>query len=144
MKTWLVKSALALTCIALISATMLGQNGRGGGGGGSSSSSCAVVATPVLSTSTASPGINVGVFSRVGNCSASKKRYTVSVTALSSCGEETVIAAPVISFAGGEYKLISTTYAIAPDTCVGLSTITVSVSQADTLLSSASTTLTIQ
>ena len=138
----------ALILVGLIAvplAAQKGKNGGGGGGGGSTgSSSCAVVATPVLSTTTASAGINVGIFSRVGNCSTGKKRFTVTVSAVSSCGEETVIASPIISFDGGQYKLISTTYAISPDTCPGLSTVTVSVSDGGTALASDSTTLTIQ
>lgn len=139
------KGILALSCLALLSMPLSAQKGKPGGGGGSTGSSgCAVVATPILSTVTASAGINVGVFSRVGNCSSGKKRYTVTVSAVSSCGEETVIASPIISFDGGQYKLISTTYAISPDTCLGLSTVTVSVSEGGTVLGSQSTTLTIQ
>src|SRR5437867_5530240 len=108
------KGIVALSCLVLLSIPLFAQKGKpggGGGGGSTGSSSCAVVATPLVSTPTASAGINVGVFSRVGNCSSGKKRYTVTVSALSSCGEETVIAAPVITFEAGQYKLVSTTYA---------------------------------
>jgi hypothetical protein len=144
MRNYLVKGVLALVCLALVSIPLFAQKGRPGGGGSGGGSSCAVVATPILSTSSAAPGINVGVFSRVGNCSSGKKRYTVTISAVSSCGEETVIASNVISFEGGQYKLISSTYAIAPDTCVGLSQVTVSVSEGGTVLGSQSTMLTIQ
>ncbi|SRR5258705_11581451 len=145
MRNYLIKGVLALVCLALVSVSLFAQKGKPGGGGTSGgSSSCAVVTTPMLSTVTASPGINVGVFSRVGNCSTGKKRYTVTVSAMSSCGEETVMSSPVISFEGGQYKLISTTYAISPDTCLGLSKVTVSVFEGGTVLASDSTTLTIQ
>jgi hypothetical protein len=143
MRNYFVKSILLLTCLGFVVVPLSAQKGKGGGGS-TGGTSCAVVATPLVSTSTASPGINVGVFSRVGNCSSNKKRYNVSISAMSSCGEETVIASSVISFDGGQYKLVSTTYAIAPDTCVGLSTITVSVYSGDTMLASESVGLTIQ
>ena len=147
MKSQLLKGLFALICLGVIAIPLSAQKGKGGGGaggGGSTSGSCAVVATPILSTTTASAGINVGVFSRVGNCSGGKKRYVVTVSAISSCGEETVIASPLISFEGGQYKLVSTTYAISPDTCPGLSKVVVSVSEGGTTLATDSTTLTIQ
>jgi hypothetical protein len=50
----------------------------------------------------------------------------------------------VISFAGGESKLISVPYLIAPDTCVGVSSVFVNVYAGSTLLASQSTPLTIQ
>ncbi len=141
MRNYIIKSFLALACLAMVSMPLSAQKGKGGGGGGGG---CAVVATPMLSTATASPGTMIGVFSRVGNCSSGKQRYTVTVTAMSSCGAETVIASAVIAFNGGEYKLISTTYAIAPDTCLGPSTVSVSVDGGGTVLASDSTILTIQ
>jgi hypothetical protein len=63
---------------------------------------------------------------------------------MSSCGEETVIASSVISFEGGQYKLISTTYAIAPDTCLGATEVSVRVYSGGTMLASDSNVLTIQ
>ena len=149
MKSHYLKGLVALFCLVLISVPLFAQKGKGGGGAGgggtTSTSSCAVVAAPVLSTPTASAGINVGIFSRVGNCSSGRKRYTVTVSAVSSCGEETVIAAPLITFDAGQYKLISTTYAISPDTCTGISQVSVSVSEGSTVIStSPATALTIQ
>ena len=146
MRTYLIKGVLGLVCMALVSIPLFAQKGKPGGGGGGSTggSGCAVVTTPSLSTTTASPGINVGIFGRVTNCSTGKARYTVTVSAVSPCGEETIIASPLISFNGGESKLISSSYAIAPDTCRGVSTVSVSVYSGSTLLSSQSTPLTIE
>lgn len=143
MKNCLIKLALVLVCLALLSVTLVGQR-KGGGGGGGGSTACATVTTPQLSTSSASPGINVGVFSKIINCSTGKARYTVTVSAVSSCGEETVIASAIISFNGGEAKLFSTTYAIAPDTCRGVSSVFVNVYSRDTMLASQSVPVTIQ
>ena len=143
MKSYMIRSVLALACMAIASMPIPAQKNKPGGGS-TGSSACAVVATPTLSTSSSSPGLNVGVFGRVGNCSSGKKRFTVTISAMSSCGEETVMASPVITFEGGQYKLISTTYAISPDTCLGLSQVTVSVYEGGTVLASESTTLTIQ
>jgi hypothetical protein len=143
MKNYLIKGVLALVCLALISIPLFAQKGKPGGGG-SGSGGCAVTTTPSLSTATASPGINVGIFGRVTNCSTGKARYTVTVSAVSPCGEETIIASPLITFNGGESKLISSSYAIAPDTCRGVSTVSVSVYSGSTLLSSQSAPLTIE
>lgn len=142
MKSKIMTSFLALVCLAVFSVPMTAQKEKGSGGSGGSA--CAVVATPTLSTTTASPGLNVGIFGRVGNCAGGKQRYTVTVAAVSSCGQETVIASSVISFNGGETKLISVSYPIAPDTCVGISTISMSVYSGGTELGSQSTALTIQ
>jgi hypothetical protein len=139
--SYMIKSVLALACLVIVSMPTSAQK-RGGGGGGSG---CAVVATPTLSTATASPGQNVGVFGKVGNCESGKQRYTVTISAVSSCGQETIIASAVIAFNGGEYKLISVSYPIAADTCLGEGTVSVSVYAGwDTLLGSQSTPLTIQ
>jgi len=136
-----IKSVLAVVCLTLLSVPISAQKDKGGGGGGSG---CAVVTTPSLSSTTSSPGLNVGVFSRLDNCSTGKQRYTVTIAAVSSCGQQTMIASSVISFSGGESKLISVSYAIASGTCTGTSTVSVSVSTGGTLLGSQSTPLTIQ
>jgi len=145
MKNYFIKSVLALACLTLVSMPLAAQKGKGGNGGGGSTggSGCAVVATPLLSTTSASGGINVGVFGRVGNCSTGRQRYIVTISAVSSCGEETIIGSSLITFNGGETKGISAAYPIAPDTCLGLSTVSDSVYAGDTLLGSQSAALTI-
>lgn len=147
MKNYLIRTAIAITCVGLLSLSSFAQKGKpggGGGGGGTGSAACAIVVTPTLSTTTAAPGLNVGVFSRITNCSSSRARYTVTVSAVSSCGEETVIASNLITFNGGEAKLISVSYPIAPDTCKGVSSVFVNVYSGGNLLASQSAPLTIQ
>ena len=140
MSIYMKRVFFALVCLTLLSVPMSAQKGKPAGGGGGSSA-CAIATTPQLSTSTAAPGINVGVFSRITNCSTGKARYTVTVSAVSSCGEETVVASSIISFNGGEAKLISISYPVAPDTCVGVSSVFVNVYSGGTLLASQSAPL---
>ncbi len=149
MKKHLVTPTLVLVCILLVALPLFAQRGKpggGGGGGGSTSSGCAIVDTPRLSTTTTTTEANsaVGVFDRVTNCASGKKRYTVTASSVSSCGQETVFASGLMSFAGGESKNISVAYPIAPDTCPGPMTVSVSVYEGGTMLGSGSTTLTVQ
>ena len=143
MKTCLIKSTLVLICVALLALPLLGQR-RGGGGGGSTG--CAIVETPRLSTTIViiEPHAAVGVFDRVTNCATGKKRYTVTGSSVSSCGQETVFATGIMSFAGGESKNLSVGYPVAADTCTGPMTISISVYDGGTMLGSSSTTLTVQ
>lgn len=147
MRNYIMKSFFALVCLALVVVPLSAQKGRGGGGGnggGGGGTPCALVTTPTMTYSTVSPGMTIGVFGRVTNCSTSKARYTVTMSSTSSCGEETIMASPLVTFNGGEGKLISTSYVIAPDTCLGGMTVSLSVYSGTTLLSSASTLLTVQ
>ena len=144
MKNCLVRPTLGLVCVVLLALPLFAQRGKGGGGGGGSTA-CAIVATPTVSSSTATAGgDSVGIFSRVTNCSSGKGRYTVTVAAVSSCGAETVIASSVISFSGGESKLISVPYSVAANTCKGMSTVYVSASSGSTMLANQSTALFIE
>ena len=147
MKNCLVRLTLVLVCLVLLALPLFAQRGKvGGGGGGSTSSGCAIVETPRLSTTTTTAEANssVGVFDRVTNCSTGKKRYTVTGSSVSSCGQETVFATGVMSFGGGESKNLSVGYPIAPDTCRGLATVSISVYDGGTLIGRSSTSLTIQ
>ena len=146
MRSFLIKCTFVLVALALVSVPLSAQKGKGGGGGGGGggSTGCASVVTPTVSATTALTGTSVGVFSRVTNCSSGKGRYTVVISAVSSCGEETVIASNLISFGGGESKLISVPYLVAPDTCRGVSSVFVNVYAGSTLLASQSTPLMIE
>ena len=144
MKNCLLRPTLGLVCVVLLALPLFAQRGKGGGGSGGSTA-CAIVATPTVSSSTATAGgDSVGIFSRVTNCSSGKGRYTVTVAAVSSCGAETVIASSVISFSGGESKLISVPYSVAANTCKGMSTVYVSASSGSTMLANQSTALFIE
>ena len=134
-----IKTFFVLACLGLLCVPLSAQRGKPGGGGG-----CAQVTTLMVSTATASPGINVGVFGRVTNCASGKKRYTVTVSSMSSCQMETMIASSIISFSGGEAKLISVSYPIAPNTCLGPMTISVKVYDGGTMVASESTSLMIE
>ena len=141
MKNCLVRPTLVLVCLVLVALPLFAQRGRGGGG----STGCAIVTTPTVSSSTATAGgDSVGIFSRITNCSSGKGRYTVMISAVSSCGVETVIASSVISFSGGESKLVSIAYSVAPDTCKGMSTVYVSAYSGSTMLASQSTGLVVE
>ena len=144
MRNYFIKGFLPLICLTLLSVPMAAQKGKPGGGGGGTTGGCAVVATPMLSSTTASPGNLIAVYSRVGNCSSGKATYTVTVSSTSSCGAETVMASSAITFRAGEYKLISVSYPIAPDTCIGPMVVTASVSSGSTVLASDSSILTVQ
>ena len=139
----LIKIVLALACLTLVSVPLLAQRSRPGGGGGGATG-CAEVTKPTVSTATASPGINVGVFGRITNCAGGKKRYTVTVSSISSCQTETMVASSIISFAGGEAKLISVSYPIAANTCLGPMTVSVKVYDGGSMIASDSTSLMIQ
>ena len=147
MKKRLVTPILVLVCIVLVAVPLFAQRGKpGGGGGGGGSTGCAIVETPRLSTTIVyvEPHAAVGVFDRVTNCATGKKRYTVTGSSVSSCGVETVFATGTMSFAGGESKNLSVGYPIAPDTCPGPMTVSISVYEGETMLSRGSTSLTVQ
>ena len=143
MPSRLIETVLALAFLTLVSMPLSAQKGKPVGGGGGATS-CAQVTTPTVSTATASPGINVGVFGRITNCASGKKRYTVTVSSMSSCQAQTMIASSIISFASGEAKLISVSYPIAANTCLGPMTVSVKVYDGGTMIASDSTSLMIQ
>ena len=148
MKNCLIKVTLVLVCLALMSMSLVAQRGRGGngGGGGGGSTGCAIVDTPRLSTTTTTTGAGagVGVFVRVTNCSSGKKRYTIVGSHVSSCGKETVFASALTSFSANESKSLSIGFPVASDTCLGPMTVSISAYEGGTMLSSGSTSLTVQ
>lgn len=145
MKERLIRPTLVLVCIVFVALPLFAQRGKGGGGGGGSTG-CAIVETPRLSTTIVyvEPHAAVGVFDRVTNCATGKKRYTVTGSSVSSCGQETVFATGIMSFAGGESKNLSVGYPIAADTCIGPMTVSISVYDGGTLLGRSSASLTVQ
>jgi hypothetical protein len=136
----LIKGLLVATCLALLSMPISALGDKPSGGG----STCASVDVPKLSPNTTTAGNWVGVFSRVINCASGRQRYTVVFSATSACGEETTFSSGRVAFNGGEAKLVSATYPVAPDTCPGPCVVTVSVYAGSRMLASESVTLTIQ
>jgi hypothetical protein len=135
MQKYLTKSLFALLCLAMLSIPAHAQKGG--------TTSCAA-ADIQLGNYSASRGNWVGVYGSLQNCSPSKKRSTVEVFAVSACGVETTITNYRSAFNPGENKLYSVVYTIAPNTCIGTSTVTVRVSDGETILTSASKNLTVQ
>ncbi len=148
MRNCLVKPTLVLVCLVLLALPLFAQRGKGGSGGsggGGGATGCALITTPDLSTTTATAGgDSIGIFSRVTNCSTGKGRYTVTISAVSSCGAETIIATSVISFSGGESKLVSVAYPVGSDTCKGMGTVYVRAYSGSTMLASSSAALNVQ
>jgi hypothetical protein len=136
----LIKSLLVITCLALMSTPISALADKPAGGG----STCAAVEITGMSPSTTTAGNWVGVFSRITNCASGRQRYTVVFSARSACGEETVFSSGRVAFNGGEAKLVSATYPVAPDTCPGPCVVTVSVYAGSRLLADETATLTIQ
>ena len=136
----LIKGLLVTTCLALLSMPISALGDKPAGG----ASTCASVDVPKLSPSTTAAGNWVGVGCRVTNCSSGRQRYTVVFSATSACGEETTFSSGRVAFNGGEAKLLSAVYPVAPDTCPGPCVVTVSVYAGSRLLADESMTLTVQ
>lgn len=146
MRNCLIKVTLVLVCLALLALPLFAQRSKpGGGGGGGGSTACALISPPTVSTSTAiAGGDSIGIFSKVTNCSSGKGRYTVTISAVSSCGEETILASSVISFSGGQSFLISKAYSVPASTCKGMGSVYVSAYSGSTMLASGSVALNVE
>ena len=132
---------LSIICAACLAFPAAAARKPGGGG---TSGSCATVSVG-LSTYTATAGVSsVGVYGPITNCSSGKARYDVVDTFRSACGGTSVIHAGSVSFdRGGESVLVSTGFAVPAGTCIGMGTVTRTIS-AGTILASSSVNLTIR
>src|SRR5262245_46468117 len=128
MRNYVTKGALTLACLALVLVPASAEKGAAGG--------CATADVQLGSYSTWG-GNWVGVYGSIQNCSGSKKRYTVDITATSSCGVETMISHYRSAFNPMENKLYSTVFMVPPSTCSGPSTITTSVYDGSGMLTGA-------
>ena len=140
--------------IGLLSLAMLFASPRAASA--QSKDSCAVVSISIVTgTATVAPGTTVGIGGGIKNCSSHKARYTLVVSALSSCGQKTEIASSRLSFNADENKIWSISYPMPANTCGGAWEASVQVRDGrdnggslsnalDAPLASASTTLTIQ
>ena len=110
-----------------------------------SSGSCAQVGISIQTgTDTVAPGTTIGIAGSVNNCSARKARYYIAVTAMSSCGQQVSIAWNRMALGANENKMYTISHALSPSTCAGPWEATVKVSYNGGVLSTSSTTITIQ
>ena len=117
------------------------------------SSGCASVTIDITTgTATVAPGTTIGIHGQIANCSARKERYTLTVSAMSSCGQKASLATSRLAFNPDQTLIWAVSYPMPVDTCSGPWEATASVSdnggtQARELSgarTSASTTITIQ
>jgi hypothetical protein len=140
MQNYIIKSFLALACLALVSMPLSAQKVKPGGSGGSGGGGCATVGITGLSRTTASPGDGFALSGGISNCSSQKQRYLVELTFTSACGVETTLVSTLFQFSPFENKLLSMVSAVPAGTCLGAGTVTLKVSD----LTSASVPLLIQ
>jgi len=114
MRNYLVKSLLALFCLSmvLVPAPVSAQTSDLG------------LSIRVSPTTTA-PGTTVGVISYVTNNTNSKVRTTVTFTSLSPCGVVTSIGYHRLALNPGQTMMVTATYPIAADACLGTYTVTI-------------------
>ena len=145
MKKRLVRPTFVVVCIVLLALPLFAQRSKPNGGGGGGGTGCALISPPTVSTSTAiAGGDSIGIFSKVTNCSSGKARYTVTISAVSSCGEETILASSVISFIAGQSFLISKAYSVPANTCKGMGSVYVRAYSGSTMLASGSVALDVE
>ncbi len=117
MRNYLIKSFLALACLALVSVPMpVKAHGSGVG------------LTIRVNPLTSSPGGTVGVFAFVTNNTGVKLRTTVSFTSLSACGIETNLGYNKLVLSPGQTVQVTVSYPLSPDACTGMYTISINSS----------------
>jgi uncharacterized membrane protein len=104
----LMHSVLALVCLTMILVPAPVQ-AQGGGVG---------LSLRVSPTTTA-PGTTVGIISYVTNTTGKKLRTTVTFTSLSPCGIETSIGYHRLALNPGQTMMVTATYPIGADACLG-------------------------
>ena len=85
-----------------------------------------------VSPTTTAPGTTVGVIGYVTNNTGKKMRTTVTFTSLAPCGLETSIGYHRVALNPGQTMMITATYPLASDACVGPYTVTISAGGAST------------
>jgi len=108
MRNYLIKSVVATICLTmmLVPAPVTAQ---------SSDLGLTIRVAPAI----ASPGTTVGVISMVTNNTSSKLRTTVTFTAVSPCGVEASIGYNRLTLNPGQTIMVTTTYPIPSDACLG-------------------------
>jgi hypothetical protein len=108
-------------------------------------SGCARVSISIQTgTATVAPGTTVGIAGSVNNCSAKKARYTVVVSAMSSCGQKADLASKRMALASGENTMYTVSYPIPSNTCDGPLEATVQVRDNSGALATSTTTIVIE
>jgi len=110
--------------------------------GGSGCASASVSIT--TGTATVAPGTTIGILGRATNCSSSKKRYTVSFSAMSDCGQKVDIASSRIAFGPGQSYMFPVSYPMPYNVCIGPWVATIEVSDQGSVLATGTTTIIIQ
>src|SRR5256712_13214846 len=117
------------------------------------SSGCASVTIDITTgTATVAPGTTIGIHGQIANCSSHKERYTLNVSAMSSCGQKASIASSRLAFNPDQTLIWAVSYPMPQETCLGPWVATVSVNDSggprtqelSGTNTSASTTITIQ
>jgi hypothetical protein len=114
MRNYLVRSILALACLALVVVPVPVR----------AQSSDIGMSIRVSPTST-TPGGTVGVFAVVTNNTSSKLRTTVTFTSLSPCGTETTIGYTRLALSAGQSMQVTVSYPLPPDACLGMYTVSI-------------------
>lgn len=108
MRSYVVKSLLALACISLLAVPMPV-------GAQSSNVGLSIGVNPTTTT----PGSMVGVFAMVVNNSTKDLRTTVTFTSQSPCGTQTSLGYHKLDLFPGQTIMVTVSYPIPPDACKG-------------------------
>jgi len=109
-----------------------------------SAQSCAQVTAMNAGSPWTFAGGRVGVGTAITNCANRKKRYTVTQSFTSACGQTTTYNSSLITFGPGGSLMVSAVLNVPADTCVGVGTLSASVYDRGAMLSGGSTPLSIQ
>ena len=115
MRNYLIKSFLALACLALVLVPVPVK-----------AQSSGVGLTIRVNPLTTSPGGTVGVFAFVTNNTGARLRSTVSFTSLSACGIQTSLGYNKVVLNPGQTVQVTVSYPLPPDACLGVYAITIS------------------
>ena len=109
-----MQSVLALACLTmiLVPAPVQAQ---------SSDVGLSIRVTPT----TTAPGTTVGIISYITNNTSKKMRTTVNFTSLSPCGIETSIGNNRLALNPGQTMMVTATYPLAADSCLGSYTVSI-------------------
>ena len=110
---------------------------------GGPSASCGTVSV-ATSMPVVTRGYTQGVSGLITNCSTGKARYGLEVSVKSSCGVEWCHVSARIPLDGGHSTLYSRSCPVPTNTCVGTSTVTSTLSNGGSTLSTAATTFQVQ